>query len=86
MSNQHAPARSEKPVVAPVAAGPKFVEVEVKRKIGLEFVPDENGEMVRWSGAVAKVALAGEIVKITAEAAAKLLKVGAVVPTAHTFD
>ncbi len=94
MSNHHAPARSEKPVApvvappvaAPVAAGPKFIEVEVMRKISLDYIPDENGEMVRYTGEITKVALKGEVVRIPSDHAAKLLAVGAVRPTSHTFD
>jgi hypothetical protein len=73
-------------VVAPAPALKKFVEVEVMRKIGLDYIENEDGEMVRWAGEMAKTAMPGEIVKITSAAAAKLLKVGAVVPTSHTFD
>jgi hypothetical protein len=80
------PPKAPEAVVPAVAPALKFVEVEVKRKIGLDYVENNEGEMVRWAGEIAAVALPGEIVKMTPAAAAKLLKVGAVVPTSHTFD
>jgi hypothetical protein len=80
------PVEVAEPAPAPAPpAGPRFVEVQVLRKIGLEYVPDEDGVMQRVTSEKAITAHPGEVVKVTTDAANKFLRVQAVTTTAHTF-